>query len=47
MVGQMYPTEPQLNKVNSSETEARFLDMNLSNGIVSSKIHDKRDDFNF
>ena len=42
MVGQIYPTELQLNK-------APFLDLNLSitNGIVSSKIYDKRDDFNF
>ena len=49
MVGQIYPTELQLNKANSSDTEAPFLDLNLSitNGIVSSKIHDKRDDFNF
>ena len=49
MVGQIYPTELQLNKANSSETEAPFLDLNLSitNGIVSSKIYDKRDDFNF
>ena len=49
MVGQIYPTEPQLNKANSSDTEAPFLDLNLSitNDIVSSKIHDKRDDFNF
>ena len=49
MVGQIYPTEPQLNKANSSDTEAPFLDLNLSitNGIVSSKIYDKRDDFNF
>ena len=49
MVGQIYPTELQLNKANSSDTEAPFLDMNLSitNGIVSSKIYDKRDDFNF
>ena len=38
-----------LNKANSSDTEAPFLDLNLSitNGIVSSKIYDKRDDFNF
>ena len=38
----------QLNKANSSDTEAPFLDLNLSitNGIVSSKIYDKRDDFN-
>ena len=39
----------QLNKANASDTEAPFLDLNLSitNGIVSSKIYDKRDDFNF
>ena len=45
MVGQIYPTELQLNKANSSDTEAPFLDMNLliTNGIVSSKIYDKRD----
>ena len=49
MVGQIYPTELQLNKANSSDIEASFLDLNLSitNGIVSSKIYDKRDDFNF
>ena len=53
MVGQIYPTELQLaelqlNKANSSDTEAPFLDLNLSitNGKVSSKIYDKRDDFN-
>ena len=48
-VGQIYPTELQLNKANSSDTEALFLVLNLSitNGIVSSKIYDKRDDFNF
>ena len=45
MVGQIYPTELQLNKANSSDTEAPFLDLNLfiSNGI----IYDKHDDFNF
>ena len=49
IVGQIYPTDLQLNKANSSDTEAPFLDLNLSitNGIVSSKIYDKRDDFNF
>ena len=49
MVGQIYPTELQLNKANSSDTEAPFMDLNLSitNDIVSSKIYDKRDDFNF
>ena len=49
MVGQIYPIELQLNKANSSDTEAPFLALNLSitNGIVSSKIYDTRDDFNF
>ena len=44
MVGQIYPTRLQLNKANSSDTEAPFLDLNLSirNGMVSSKIYDKR-----
>ena len=46
MVGQIYPTELQLNKANSSDTEVPFLDLNLSitNGIVSSTIYDKWDD---
>ena len=30
MVGQIYLTELQLNKANSSDTEAPFLDFNLS-----------------
>ena len=49
MVGQIYPTELQLNKAKFSYTEAPFLDLDLSitNGIVSSKIYDKQDDFNF
>ena len=49
MVSQIYPTELQLNKAYSSDTEAPFLDMNLSinYGIVSSKFYDKQDDFNF
>ena len=49
MVGQIYPTELQLNQANSSDTEVSFLDLTLSipNGIVSPKIYDKRDDFNF
>ena len=48
MVGQIYPTKLQLNKANSSDTDGLFLDLDLSitNGIVSSKIYDKRDDFN-
>ena len=49
MVDQIYPTELHLNKINSIETEATFLDLDLSitNGIVSSQIFDKWDDFNF
>ena len=49
MVCQIYPTELKLNKANSSNNEAPFLDLNLSitNCIVSSKIYDKRDDFDF
>ena len=39
MVGQIFPTELQLNKANSSDTEAMFLDLNLSiTDIVSSKF---------
>ena len=39
----------QLNKANSSDTDAPFFDLHLSisNGFVSSKIYDKRDDFDF
>ena len=49
MVNQIYPSELQLNKANTSNTEAPFLDLHLSisNGFVSSKIYDKRDDFDF
>ena len=49
MVDRIYPTELQLNRANSSDTEAPFLDLNLclSNGTVSIKIYDKRDDFDF
>ena len=39
----------ELNKADTSDTEAPFLDIHLSisNGFVSSKIYDKRDDFDF
>ena len=49
MVKQIYPSELQRNKANTSDTEAPFLDLRLSisNGFVSSKIYDKRDDFDF
>ena len=49
MVNRIYPAELQLNNANSSDTEASFLDLILamSNGTVSTKIYDKRDDFDF
>ena len=49
MVDRIYPTELQLNRANSSDTEATFLDLNLciSNGTVSTKIYDKQDDLGF
>ena len=49
MVDRIYPTELQLNRANTSDTEAPFLDLNLciSSGTVSTKIYDKRDDLDF
>ena len=39
MVHRIYPAELQLNKANASDTEAAFMDLNLSihNDIVSTK----------
>ena len=49
MVNRIYPPELQLNKANTSDTEAPFLGLHLSisNGFVSSKIYDMCDDFDF
>ena len=49
MVNQIYPTELQLNKANTTDTEAPVLDLHLhiANGFVFSKIYDKRYDFDF
>ena len=48
MVNQIYPPELQLNKVNTSDTEAPFwIHISITNGFVSSKIYYKRDDFDF
>ena len=49
MVDRIYSGELQLNKANSSDNEAPFLDLNLSisNGTVSTEIYDKRGDFDF
>ena len=45
----IYPSELQLNKANTSDTVAAFLDLHfsISNDIVSTKNYDKRDDFDF
>ena len=49
MVSQIYPTGLELNKANTSDTKAPFLDLHLSisNDIVSTKINDKLDYFDF
>ena len=49
MVNQIYPPELQLNKANTSYTEAPCLDLHPSifYGFVSAKIYDKHDDFDF
>ena len=49
MVNRIYPSELQLNKANGSDTEASFLDLDLSisDGFVKTKIYNKRDDFDF
>ena len=45
----IYPTELQLNKANTSDTETSFLDLNIK--VIGSDVHtsvyDKRDDFGF
>ena len=45
MADRIYPTELQLNRANSFDTEAPFWDLNLciSNDTVSTKIYHKRD----
>ena len=53
MVDRIYPTKLQLNRANSSDTDAPLFGFEIykvlciSNGTVSSKIYDKRDDFDF
>ena len=49
MVSQIYSSELQLNEANSSDTNPTFLDLHLSisNDIVSTKIYDIREDFDF
>ena len=47
MVGQIYPTWLQSNKVNSPDVETLFpdLDVSIPNGTVVSHKDDKRNDF--
>ena len=49
MVSQIYPSKLQLNKANTSDTATMFFDLHLSisNDIVSVKIYDNCDDFDF
>ena len=51
MVYQFYPPELRLNKANTSDTEALYLDLHLhvsiSKGFVVSKTYGKRDNFDF
>ena len=49
MVCQIYPSGLQFNKTNTSDTEAAFNDLHwsISNDVVSTKIYDKRDDFDY
>ena len=49
LVCQIYLSELQLDKADSSEREAPFLDLHLSvlDGFISCKIYDKRCDFDF
>ena len=49
MINQIYPSNLQLNKTNSSDTDAPFLDLHLTmyDGFVAFKIYDKGDDFDF
>ena len=49
LICQIYPSELQLSKANSSDMKALFWDLHLSilDGFISCKIYDKRDDFDF
>ena len=47
MVHRIYPAELQLNIANASDTEAAFFRQSTHNDIVTTKIYDKRESFNF
>lgn len=46
MVNTIYPDEHELNKANPKESQAGFLDLNISDkkGFVTIKLHDTIDD---
>ena len=45
----IYPTELQLNKANTSDKETSFLDLNIKviGSDINTSVYDKRDDFGF
>ena len=49
VINQIYPSELQLNKTKVSDSESSVLDwhLSISDGFVTTKIFDKRDDFDF
>ena len=49
MVRKIYPAELQINKANTSDNKASFLELHLfiSKDIFSTRIYDKRVDFDF
>ena len=49
IINPIYPPELKLDKANTSDTESPLLDLHFSifNGFVSTKIYDRRDDFDF
>ena len=46
MASQIVPEDLQLNKANTSDTDASFFYF-IFNNIVSTKMYNKRDDFDF
>ena len=49
MIDQIYPIKLQINKLNPSDTEVPFMDLNLLilDGNISVTVYNKRDDFEF
>ena len=47
MVNQIYPHELHLDKANTTDNEVSFLDLDIANRFVSSKINNWRDDSDF